>query len=241
MKFIIKLSLALFLISFSVFSQSLKWYTPAEGFPTAETANKMVLLDAYTEWCGWCKVMDTATYGKTAVIEELNKDFVCIKYNPETDGNISIAGTSYTPEEFGKVFKVSGYPATAFFTSKGEFIQTITGYIEEAEFLTKMIPFVKSGDASKINYSSQKYLSVLDEAAKSGMNASLIIAYSIIYFEVEGDLPKALAKVNEIGKDDPLAWLAEELKNFYAAPQENRPSEKAGQKINEIMETYLKN
>ncbi|MBK7868253.1 MAG: DUF255 domain-containing protein [Ignavibacteriales bacterium] len=241
MNFIVKLSLTFFLISLSVFSQSLKWYTPAEGFPSADSSGKMVLLDAYTEWCGWCKVMDTATYGKKDVIEALNKEFVCIKYNPETDGNISIAGTSYTPEEFGKVFKVSGYPATAFFTKKGEFIQTITGYIEEAEFLTKVIPFIKSGDATKINYSSQKYLSVLDEAAKSGMNASLIIAYSIIYFEVEGDLPKALAKVNEIGKDDSLSWLAEELKKFYAAPEENQPSEKAGQKINEIMETYLKN
>jgi hypothetical protein len=185
--------------------------------------------------------MDTATYGKTAVIEELNKEFVCIKYNPETDGNIEIAGTNYTPEEFGKVFKVSGYPATAFFTTKGEFIQTITGYIEEAEFLTKLLPFIKSGDAAKINYSSQKYISQLDEAAKSGMNSSLLIAYSIVFFEIEGDTPKALAKVNDIVKDDPLSWLAEELKNFYANPEENRPSENAGQKINEIMQMYLKN
>lgn len=226
-------------LSLSVLAQELKWYKPAEGFALAARENKMVLLDAYTDWCVWCKVMDTATYAKSNVVEALNSDFVAIKYNPEKDGNIEIAGLSITPEEFGKKFNISGYPATAFFTSTGEFIQTITGYIEQDEFLTGVIPFIKSGDAHTKNYRSMQYLANLDEAAKQGVTSELVIAYAIIYLEVEGDTEKALAKLSEVQPDDPNYDVADALKKYVADPMNGRPEESINNKIKAIVEKYL--
>lgn len=227
-------------LSLTVLAQELKWYKPAEGFALAGRENKMVLLDAYTDWCVWCKVMDTATYAKPAVVEALNKDFVAIKYNPEKDGNIEIAGLSITPEQFGSKFKISGYPATAFFTSTGEFIQTITGYIEQDEFLTGVIPFIKSGDALSKNYRSMQYLAVLDKEAEKGITSELVITYAIIYLEVEGDAEKALAKLAEVQPTDPNFDVAEALKKYIADPENNRPEEAINQRIKAIVEQYLK-
>ncbi len=235
-----RISILILLLTGIIFPQSLKWYTPAEGFAKAATENKTVLLDAYTEWCGWCKVMDTATYGKQAVIELLNKDFVCVKYNPELDGNITIGGKSITPEEFGKVYKISGYPATAFYTSKGEFIQTVTGYIEQEEFATKILPFILSGEGSKINYGSMKYIKALDEFAKQGMNSSLKLAYALVYFEVEGDDAKAIAAVKEIEKTDSLFWLAGEILAYFNDRENTELSPKGQEKIQEIVQQYLR-
>lgn len=227
-------------LSLSVLAQELKWYKPAEGFALAGRENKMVLLDAYTDWCVWCKVMDTATYAKPAVIEALNKNFVCVKYNPEKDGNIEIAGTSLTPTDFGKKFNISGYPATAFYTSTGEFIQTITGYIEQDEFTTGVIPFILSGQGHTANYRSMKYLEMLDKEAQKGVTSSLIIAYAIIYLEVEGNQEKALAKLSEVAATDPNYNVAEALKKYIADPENNRPDDAINEKIKEIVETYLK-
>ncbi len=240
MKFYIRISVLFLLLTGVMIPQTLKWYTPAEGFAKAAKENKTVLLDAYTEWCGWCKVMDTATYGKQNVIDLLNKDFVCVKYNPETDGNISIAGNSMTPEQFGKSFKISGYPATAFYTSKGEFIQTITGYIEQEEFSTKILPFILSGEAFKTNYGSMKYLKALDEFAKKGMNSSLKLAYALVYFEVEGDDAKAIAAVKEIEKTDSLYWLAQEILVYINDRENTELSPKGQEKIQEIVQQYLR-
>lgn len=64
-----------------------KWYGFEEGYKKAQKENKILLVDAYTEWCGWCKVMDRETYTDAKVIETLKKDFICVKFNPEIEKN----------------------------------------------------------------------------------------------------------------------------------------------------------
>jgi len=108
-------------------AQSIKWYSPSKGFAKAEKEKKIVLIDVYTDWCGWCKTMDKETYSNKSVTKALNKNFVCVNYNPEKDGNIKIGGKVYKPESFENMAKVDGYPATAFFRSNGKFIETVTG------------------------------------------------------------------------------------------------------------------
>ncbi len=68
-------------------SKSFKWYGFEEGYKKAIATNKILLVDAYTDWCGWCKVMDRETYTDPAVLAILEKDFVCVKFNPEIDKN----------------------------------------------------------------------------------------------------------------------------------------------------------
>ena len=33
----------------------LKWYSWNEGYTKAKAENKILLVDIYTDWCGWCK------------------------------------------------------------------------------------------------------------------------------------------------------------------------------------------
>lgn len=66
-------------------SGKLQWYEYADGYNKAKAENKILLVDAYTDWCGWCKVMDRETYTNAAVIAALNQDFVCVKFNPEVE------------------------------------------------------------------------------------------------------------------------------------------------------------
>jgi uncharacterized protein YyaL (SSP411 family) len=64
-----------------------KKVTTTVGYKKAIATNKILLVDAYTDWCGWCKVMDRETYTDPAVLAILEKDFVCVKFNPEIDKN----------------------------------------------------------------------------------------------------------------------------------------------------------
>ena len=63
-------------------STELKWYDFEEGMEKAKKENKALLIDAYTDWCGWCKVMDKETYKDARVIAKLNESFVAVKFNP---------------------------------------------------------------------------------------------------------------------------------------------------------------
>ena len=41
----------------TVAENSVRWYGFEGGYKKAVATNKILLVDAYTEWCGWCKVI----------------------------------------------------------------------------------------------------------------------------------------------------------------------------------------
>lgn len=141
MKNIFLVSILQLLFVFPMFAQTIKWYSPQKGFAKAAKEKKLVLVDIYTDWCGWCKKMDKETYANKSVAKALNKNFVCIKYNPEKDGNIKVGGKVYKPGAFESMANVTGYPATAFFKSNGKFIETVDGYLEKKYMIDEVIPY----------------------------------------------------------------------------------------------------
>lgn len=133
---IVVLSIVLFVVAlgFSSVSQ-LTWYGFNEGMQKAKIENKQVLVDVYTEWCSWCKVMDEKTYTDPEVVKCLNEKFVLIRLNPEKDGPVMFGGKSYNADHFAQGIGVSGYPATAFFESGEKLITMVPGYLKADEFL----------------------------------------------------------------------------------------------------------
>ena len=45
---------------------------------------KPILVDLYTNWCGWCKEMDRTTYKNDKVIVYINQHYYAVKYNAES-------------------------------------------------------------------------------------------------------------------------------------------------------------
>jgi thioredoxin-related protein len=122
-------------------STELKWYRFDEGYKKAVAENKIILVDAYTEWCGWCKVMDKKTYTDASVISKLNQCFVCIKLNPEVDEAFAFADKKMRSAELLQYIgngQVTGFPTTIFWTNPGKdekrYVQP--GYLPPADFIT---------------------------------------------------------------------------------------------------------
>jgi thioredoxin-related protein len=121
----------------------LPWHSVSEGLALAAKENKPLIVDFYTDWCSWCKVMDQKTYEQHQVRDMLKSGFVLAKYNPEKDGAFDYRGKSITPKEFSTLVGVSGYPTTAFLKADGTKIDAVAGYIEFSRFL-EMLRFVDS-------------------------------------------------------------------------------------------------
>lgn len=124
----------LLLSSFSISSDSteLKWLDWNTGYPLAKKQNKIILVDAYTDWCGWCKKMDRDTYTNKDIIKILNENFVVIKFNPELDDIIyDLDGNKISGRElFGQLTqgKSTGFPTTYFIQPNKKQIQIAAGY-----------------------------------------------------------------------------------------------------------------
>lgn len=61
----------------------------------AKAGDKKVLIDVYTSWCGWCKVMDKKTFTDPEVISYLNDNFHLVKFNAEQKQPITYKGKTY--------------------------------------------------------------------------------------------------------------------------------------------------
>lgn len=128
-------------------SGKLQWYEYADGYNKAKAENKILLVDAYTDWCGWCKVMDRETYTNAAVIAALNQDFVCVKFNPEVEMTHSFGKYNLKSNEL--LYWLSngqpgGYPTSyfVFHPAKNDERASQAGYLPPDQFL-KLLAEVK--------------------------------------------------------------------------------------------------
>ena len=135
-------------------TQEIKWLDFESGYIKAKKENKILLIDVYTDWCGWCKVMDRETYTNDTVIQAINKDFVTVKLNPEKYRYYVMEGDSFSSTElhawlgYGKKF---GFPTTYFMVKPGKTEERYAsiGFSKPYEFMDILNQMVTKKNAKK--------------------------------------------------------------------------------------------
>jgi thioredoxin-related protein len=134
------------------------WLPFDQAMQTAQQGGKFIVMDVYTDWCKWCKVMDEKTYADPAVAALMKESFVGVKLNAERGNKVTYKGTQYTEIELARNFNVSGFPTTMFLESNGDVIGAIPGYIPPEEFV-KILKYLSSGSYKTMKF--QDYLGSL--------------------------------------------------------------------------------
>ena len=120
-------------------NDQLVWLGWNEGYEKAVKDHKIVLVDAYTDWCGWCKRMDRDTYAQPDVIAKINSRFIPIKFNPEIpEQNYKIGDQVFTNQQlFGLLTqgKSTGFPTIYYIFPQKRSITVDAGYKGPADFL----------------------------------------------------------------------------------------------------------
>lgn len=120
------------------------WQDYQAGLSQAKQEGKYVVIDFWTTWCHWCKVMDKETYTDDEVIRRLDKDFVMVKVNAESGEAQGSDPDAPTGRELAREYGVNSYPTTWFIDSDGEKIAPLPGYVEPKQFIL-VLDFVSSG------------------------------------------------------------------------------------------------
>jgi len=139
------------LVTISISASELKWHSFEEAYDIAQKENKIILIDFYTDWCGWCKKMDQSTYTNKKIINTINEDFVVVKINPEEDGYIQTPNGKIEYRRLSNEIGVTGFPSVGFFTKDFEFIDVVAGYQDPTNMST-LLSFMKDGLYDKLSF-----------------------------------------------------------------------------------------
>lgn len=92
------LFLALIIISFS-FQKSnedkINWISMEQLNEMYAKNPRPVMIDIYTDWCGWCKEMDRTTYKNDKLAAYINEHYYAVKYNAESTADVSFNNKIY--------------------------------------------------------------------------------------------------------------------------------------------------
>lgn len=152
MKKILLLSLSLVCVGHAAFAQSktknstatssqtqakeINWISLDELQEKMKKQPKKVYIDVYTDWCGWCKVMDNKTFTNPGVIKYMNEHFYAVKFNAEQKDSVHFMGGHYGLEGRTNQFAVQllrgelSYPTTVIMEENFQNPQVIPGYLE---------------------------------------------------------------------------------------------------------------
>lgn len=106
----------------------------------AKAENKLIFLDAYTQWCGPCKMMARTVFPQEAVGNALNPRFVSIKIDMESAYGAPLA----------KKLQITAYPTFVIFNADAQEIGRFLGGSNAEEFIKRVEEKSKDNSSSSL-------------------------------------------------------------------------------------------
>ena len=135
------LILTIALCSISVSAQKINWMSLEEAVAAQKETPKKIFIDAYTVWCGPCKMLDKNTFGNKDVAAYVNENYYAVKFNAEGNETIKFKDQTFTnpnfnPNSSGRnsshqlagYFGVRAYPTLIFLDEESNLIAPLPGY-----------------------------------------------------------------------------------------------------------------
>lgn len=149
----------LLLVGPAIFAQTdqaktaiVNWLTFEQAVERSKTEKRKLFVDVYTDWCGWCKVMDKNTFADPTIAKILNEKYYPVKFNAEQREDVVFQGTTFKFIAQGNsgahqlaaalLNNQLSYPTVTFMEEDYSGVYPIPGYRKPEEFHPLLIFFL---------------------------------------------------------------------------------------------------
>lgn len=133
-------------------AETIEWvsFTQAVKLNQEAKPKKKIFIDVYTDWCGWCKVMDKNTFSHPVIAKYMNEKYHCVKLNAEMKDTIVFNGNVFVnpnPSIKRSTHQLAAsllnnrlsYPTTVYLDENFNLLSQVPGYLQPVQ----MEPIVK--------------------------------------------------------------------------------------------------
>lgn len=136
-------------------AEKINWVSIEQAQELVKKNPRKILVDVYTDWCGWCKRMEAVTFSHPVIVRYINENFYAVKLNAEQTEPITFRGQTFVNENPGQPRSAHnfayavlqgrlGYPAVAFFDEELNLITVLPGFRDPKQFEPILVFFDKN-------------------------------------------------------------------------------------------------
>jgi thioredoxin-related protein len=120
--------------------QKIEWMTLEQAFAATQKEPRKIMVDVYTNSCGWCKVMDQKTFTDDRVADFVKEKFYAVKLNALTMDTITLGTQKYVGQNGynqAGVALLQGkmtFPTIVYLDEKFNMIQPVPGFMDPQPF-----------------------------------------------------------------------------------------------------------
>jgi thioredoxin-related protein len=137
--------------------EKINWITMQQLNEQYAKNPKPILIDLYTSWCGWCKVMDSKTYTHEKLAKYVNEHYYAVKFDAESREVITFNNKTYKYNAQYKtnelaLYLTSGqlsYPTTVFMSGVSAQPAPLPGYLKPKEIEGPLKYFGEKADVKE--------------------------------------------------------------------------------------------
>ncbi|ARS35143.1 thioredoxin family protein [Pontibacter actiniarum] len=122
--------------------EKIEWLSMEQAAARIKEEPRKVVIDVYTDWCGWCKKMDKETFTDPEVAKLVNDHFYAVKLDAEGKEPITLNGQTFQfkPEYKSHELAVAllngqmSFPTTVYLDENMNMLAPVPGYLDAKNF-----------------------------------------------------------------------------------------------------------
>ena len=208
----------------------------ADALKKAKAEGKIVFMDAYTTWCGPCKMLSARTFPDSAVGAFFNARFVNLKTDMEKGEGPALA----------LKYGVEYYPTLLFINAEGQLVHKAVGFYNAEEIL-KLAGTATNPETNLLALEARYRKGERNSALLLALTETRGAAYDAATGQMANEYLKTQGKLNSPENmdfimqyvDDPFSEGFKSLQNNRTAYETKYSAKEVKQKIDVLFENYL--